>query len=277
MSEVSPIDIDAATPIIDGWCTVAADCLTGVTSVPSDITCVSNSCVCTNSYSLFEGTVCRLNGDTATPVTTIYVELTWDSLRCAELPPDYETQFKIVLSSIYNVPQTDIEIILKCGSVVISSSIKNVAVTTAKNTNIETAFAAAQANNEVLNTLGVPNTVDTFTGTGMCSVVYPVSVAQSIGGVCQPVECVSGFIAIRTSSINDIDSCAPILVTSSSTSSDDSISGAAIAGIVFATFFVVVLVGFVIYCCCFKKKSIAEEDQRSQYQEEDSAFTDIVV
>ena len=252
--DISPLDVeDQPDHIVQQWCSAATDCLAARPAVaPTEIACQNGKCICGTPYELFASAICKGAGE-PDPVVQVIVELTWDELKCADLPANFRATLIADLQKIYKT--TDIDLRLKCGSVVASAVMKNVLVTTAAAVNI----AEAIKNADIINIAGQVSKVDTYAGSGTCTLGEGQIASISIGGLCQPIVCVSGYTLAAGESVNEQDTCVREVIRGHP-ENDDELSAGAIGAVVVGVIGAVIIAVVVAYVVCTRNKDVEEED-----------------
>ena len=255
-TDVSPLDIEELPDqVVVQWCSTGSDCLTSRPTVsPAEITCTDGRCNCGAPYELFESSICKRPEDPA-PEVQVIVELTWDDLRCGELPANFREVLMADLQRIYGTTQVDIR--LKCGSVIVAALLKQVSAATAARINIATAIANS---NTAILAGGAPSKIDTYGGSGSCVLIEGQDIVLSIGGTCQPFQCSPGYTLIAVDDVTVLDVCEKVRVPVS----DDELSGGAIVGIVTGVVGGVLIIVVIVFFVCKKKEVVPEENESEE-------------
>eukprot|EP01060_Flectonema_neradi_P003723 TRINITY_DN1242_c0_g1_i3.p1 TRINITY_DN1242_c0_g1~~TRINITY_DN1242_c0_g1_i3.p1 ORF type:complete len:284 (+),score=73.03 TRINITY_DN1242_c0_g1_i3:47-898(+) len=258
----APVDTGNSETIAE-WCTVAADCLSNPpTPFPEGVACQLGFCTCTDGYVLHRASVCKEETNPNPPTVRVTLEITWDNVACDNLPAGFEATIETDIRRIYGIAIT-VVLNIKCGSVVVLIVMDDVDSDTAQDTNI----ATAMENSNSVALLGSISTVDTYAGTGSCPVVAGQKEVFSIGGVCQPISCETGYVLQSGRSVSEIDTC--VLVTS--TESDDELGGGSIAAIVIGAVGGVAIIVFIIYFVVrFSRAMEPEQDEEEDEKEENN-------
>ena len=260
-SQNEPLDVEEPVHVIQEWCSTANDCLASrPATAPAGITCEQGRCICGNPYELFQNAICKLPND-PDPVVTVVVELTWDNLQCNALPAGFVETLRADLRLIYGAT-VQVDLRTKCGSVVILAVVDGVAITVASGVNINTAMSTSGT----VTLVGPLSKIDTYSGRGACAIGVGHAVVLSIGGLCQPIQCLPGYTLNSGSSVNEVDICEVVTVVDS----DDELGGGAIAAIVVGVIGFVIILVLVIYMMCVQKND-AEEFQNEEEVENKNA------
>eukprot|EP01060_Flectonema_neradi_P020723 TRINITY_DN28221_c0_g1_i1.p1 TRINITY_DN28221_c0_g1~~TRINITY_DN28221_c0_g1_i1.p1 ORF type:complete len:285 (+),score=56.19 TRINITY_DN28221_c0_g1_i1:42-896(+) len=244
---LSPLDFDVTDHIVQEWCSSASDCVAGGVVDP-EVTCGNGICSCGGSYELYENSICRLI-DGPPPTVTVIVELTWDDLKCGDLPDNFQVTVTKELQQIYGTVEVDIR--LKCGSVIILGVMSNVDAQKAATTNI----AQAMKSTDTESIAGPPSKMDTYSGSGSCIISEGQKDVISIAGVCQPISCDVGFVLQTFEDANIANNCNPISNTSTSPSKGE------IAALSIGSGVLILIIVIIVRYYCRKMKSISPEEE----------------
>eukprot|EP01060_Flectonema_neradi_P003721 TRINITY_DN1242_c0_g1_i1.p1 TRINITY_DN1242_c0_g1~~TRINITY_DN1242_c0_g1_i1.p1 ORF type:complete len:291 (+),score=73.13 TRINITY_DN1242_c0_g1_i1:47-919(+) len=245
----APVDTGNSETIAE-WCTVAADCLSNPpTPFPEGVACQLGFCTCTDGYVLHRASVCKEETNPNPPTVRVTLEITWDNVACDNLPAGFEATIETDIRRIYGIAIT-VVLNIKCGSVVVLIVMDDVDSDTAQDTNI----ATAMENSNSVALLGSISTVDTYAGTGSCPVAAGQKEVYSIGGVCQPISCETGYVLQSGTSVSEADTCELYV-------DDDELSGGAVAAIVVGVLGFITVVVLIIYSLT---RGSADEEEKEQ-------------
>eukprot|EP01060_Flectonema_neradi_P035302 TRINITY_DN6461_c2_g2_i1.p1 TRINITY_DN6461_c2_g2~~TRINITY_DN6461_c2_g2_i1.p1 ORF type:complete len:279 (+),score=71.55 TRINITY_DN6461_c2_g2_i1:74-910(+) len=254
VAQDAPADIEEPHVVVE-FCSADSDCLAGNPDPhPSEVTCSQGKCNCLGPYELFKEAMCKLPEDPE-PTVRVVVELTWDDVACDDIPANFEETVRQEMLELYGT--ADIEINLKCGSVVVLVVAEGVLVTVASTLNINEALKSGA----VVAAIGPMSKVDTYSGSGSCVLSTGQAIVLSVGGLCQPIQCQAGYTLNAGKNVNELDVCERVHVSES----DDEIGGGTIAAIVVGVLGFIAVVVLLIFAFCRK----TDESQQLVDDEQD--------